>query len=108
MRRGLAAALLACALAACGSPTPAGVQLTPSPVESVPDHLDFLNTAPASPTPSAPSPPPTPEAAPTVEPPPDEPADVKPGAFCSPEGDTGTYRGRTYTCKGPGRNRWRR
>ncbi|MFF9056633.1 hypothetical protein ACF09Z_36455 [Streptomyces erythrochromogenes] len=30
------------------------------------------------------------------------------GAFCSPAGAVGTANGKTYTRKGPGRNRWRR
>ncbi len=34
---------------------------------------------------------------------------VTPGAYCSPFGARGVNRsGKTYTCKGPGRNRWRR
>ncbi|MFE5561175.1 hypothetical protein [Streptomyces sp. NPDC056544] len=32
---------------------------------------------------------------------------VHPGAFCSPAGAVGTANGKTYTCKGPGQNRWR-
>ncbi|WP_153531948.1 hypothetical protein [Actinomadura macrotermitis] len=57
------------------------------------------------------------KAAPTPDPyPTDDPSDsdgggvsdVRPGAFCSPGGATGTWRGRVYTCKGPGQNRWRR
>jgi hypothetical protein len=31
-----------------------------------------------------------------------------PGERCSPEGAQGVYRGRLYTCEGPGELRWRR
>ncbi|WP_157431823.1 hypothetical protein [Actinomadura hibisca] len=62
-----------------------------------------------------PSPRPTPTRTKTRTPkPPAPPEDdnggrsVRPGAFCSPPGATGTYRGRVYTCKGPGQARWRR
>lgn len=33
---------------------------------------------------------------------------VTPGAFCSTGGDTGHHGGHLYTCKGPGKLRWRR
>lgn len=34
---------------------------------------------------------------------------VHPGAYCAPAGATGVAKnGKIYTCKGPGRNRWRR
>lgn len=67
-----------------------------------------------------PTPTPTPTAKPTPTPKPTVEDDsgsssggsgsvgtVKPGAFCSPAGATGTYNGRVYTCKGPDKNRWR-
>ncbi|MGK5557261.1 hypothetical protein ACSNOI_37190 [Actinomadura kijaniata] len=51
----------------------------------------------------------TPDPPPDSDEPPDEGgAAARPGAFCSPAGATGTYRGRVYTCKGPGKPRWRR
>ncbi|WP_119728864.1 hypothetical protein [Thermomonospora amylolytica] len=75
------------------------------------ENLPEVTATPVGPTP-------TPSTTPTVTrsaAPEPEPEDggpslrtIKPGASCSPRGATGTYYGRTYTCKGPGRLRWRR
>lgn len=100
------------------------VALSPSPSEFVlPAPAPTTAPLPVVTTPAAPAPPSPPRNTDPVDPvddstvtpdepeepeEPEEPDEITPGAFCGTGGATGYYRGRKYTCKGPGQDRWRR
>lgn len=121
----LAVLFLVPTLASCGGRSPAATasaldRPTVAPSLSQPPYSGRAAqpdpSLPLSPTPTE-----TPEALaadPTADPTdvpdtsnddgsPDE-GGVTPGAYCSTGGDTGHHGGHLYTCKGPGRLRWRR
>lgn len=100
----LGGAGIAALLDSSGSSTPPpAVEQTAAPTTSAP-LADLSTTGGVAPTEVEPSLPPEPVT--TLGD--DEADEIRPGAFCGSSGATGTYRGRTYTCKGPGRDRWRR
>lgn len=81
--------------------TPSTMPSAPEPSADVPDALG--PTLPPGTATYAP-----PQVDPTYAPDDGSDDSVTPGAFCSPAGSLGHHGGHLYTCKGPGRDRWRR